>query len=82
MGYVNKYMENAKKMGKHQNKLIKIYAITAFVGLLGIYFLVKPIGPMREMGMWAGLTQMLFLTCFGFLVGTELSLHDSSGSET
>ena len=83
MGFLDKYLVRSKHRSEGQIKVIKVMLITSFFGLMGLYLLAKPLGPMREIGMWAALVQMVFFTCFGYLVCFERYIQSSSseGSE-
>ena len=47
-------------------------------GFLNIYFLVRPTGPIHEVGMYASIFQIFFLIGFGSILGLELSPGDSN----
>ena len=82
MKVYDKFLKSAQDRGKRQKKLIKIYVVVTLLGAIALYLLVRPIGPMREIGMWAALSQLFFCAGFGFLLASELYMQKTNGSET
>ena len=81
--FLDEYLLRLAKREKRQVRVIKMMMITTFFGLIELYLLARPIGPMREIGMWAALIQMVFFTCFGTMLGLEYqSIRTSEGQAT